>query len=34
MDIKERAAYLKGMLSAMDFDPDEKEAKLFNGIVD
>ncbi len=34
MDIKERAAYLKGMMSAMDFDSDDKESKLFNGIVD
>lgn len=34
MDIRERAAYLKGMMSAMDFDSEDKESKLFTGIID
>ena len=34
MTIKEKAAYLKGMLSAMDLDDDKNETKLFKGIVD
>ncbi len=34
MNIKEKAAYVKGLLSGLDLDDDKKETKLFKAMVD
>jgi len=34
MTIKEKAAYLKGLLSGMNLDEEKNETKLFKGIID
>lgn len=34
MNISEKAAYLKGLISGMEYDVNTKEGKLFAGIID
>ncbi len=34
MTIKEKAAYVKGLFSGLDFDEDKKETKILKAIVD
>ncbi len=34
MDLLEKVAYLKGMLSGMDLDEDKKETRLISAIID
>ncbi len=34
MNIKEKTAYLKGLLKGLDLDKDKKETKLFSAIID
>ena len=34
MELLEKVAYLKGLMAGMELDPDKKETKLFNAILD
>ena len=34
MTNSEKAAYIRGLMEGMDLDPNAKETKLFNAIVD
>lgn len=34
MELMEKVAYLKGLMNGMELDPDKKETKLFNAILD
>ena len=34
MNISEKAAYLKGLISGMEYDVNSREGKLFAGIID
>ena len=34
MNISEKVAYLKGLMSGLAFDESTKEAKMFNAIID
>ena len=34
MELLEKVAYLKGLMSGLDLDEDKKETKVFNAIVD
>ena len=34
MELLEKVAYLKGLMAGMDLDPEKKETKLFNAILD
>ena len=34
MNIAERVAYLRGLMNGLSFDPDSKEAKVFEAIID
>ena len=34
MELMEKVAYLKGLMAGMDLDPEKKETKLFNAILD
>lgn len=34
MELMEKVAYLKGLMNGMELDPEKKETKLFNAILD
>ena len=34
MELLEKVAYLKGLISGMELDPEKKETKLFNAVID
>ncbi|MGI5894647.1 MAG: CD1247 N-terminal domain-containing protein [Candidatus Merdivicinus sp.] len=34
MELLEKVAYLKGLMAGMELDPEKKETKLFNAILD
>ncbi len=34
MELMEKVAYLKGLMSGLELEPDKKETKVFNAIVD
>lgn len=34
MNLSEKVSYLRGLLEGMDIDPNSKEAKIYNAIVD
>ena len=34
MELMEKVAYLKGLMNGMELDPEKKETKLFNAIIE
>ena len=34
MELMEKVAYLKGLMAGMELDPEKKETKLFNAIIE